>query len=48
MSIVRENINFERGLDPKKATGLGSKMLAMIRDLHNKFLPTMWDLFGRP
>ena len=48
MSIVRENINFERGLDPKKAMGLGSKMLAMIQDLHNEFHSTMWHLFGRP
>ena len=45
---IKENLNFERGLDPKKAMGLGSKMLAMIRDLHNEFQPTMWNLFGRP
>lgn len=48
MSIVRESINFERGLDPKKAMGLGSKMLQMIKDLHNEFQTTMWNLFGRP
>jgi len=47
MSIVRESINFERGLDPKQAMGLGSKMLQMIKDLHNRFESSMWHLFGR-
>ena len=46
--IVKESLNFERGLDPKKAMGLGSKMLQMIKDLHNEFQTTMWNLFGRP
>ncbi len=23
-------------------------MLQMIKDLHNEFQPTMWNLFGRP
>lgn len=42
---IKENLNFERGLDPKKAMGLGSKMLAMIRDLHNG-LPNKFHIVG--
>jgi hypothetical protein len=47
MSIVRENINFERGVEPMKAMGLGSKMLQMIKDLHMEMTKTSWELFGR-